>query len=498
MALNRREFMYRIADRSVKALKAGAVLYGISQIPTSELLKMLGTDDITRATMRLMDFNLAGDAEAASLPLNYVSQAFSVPAGGDVSSGIALLTTNSGSGGTGTSSAIDNTDTSLIKNGGTKNIQLDLNAITATRQHEAWWTLTNLVMDQRPTIGFRMYFSHGFTSNMLWDLANDAADNDSFRMNLTASPLAANLSEWQWFNWFRDESALSGSGNWQTDFIRSRFICSTLVGQTDKAYFDQQYSGGYQHPVVPWIFEGGDATHYSVAFAEFTARAMQGTIAIPTSSIGTGGFLTIANIDEMYAAGWDVMHMSDTTAALTGLSVQQVTDRLGTAEAYMNTRGWTRTLKHMALPGSAGTAHRTDANVLTALGNLGYLSALDKWSDGAAAATAISTVGIDPLYGISLNPYRVPAWRTENPNTLTHYQNHVNHAIKAGGFRILRTGPIAGAATPNQMDAADFTTMMRGTAGTSWKGLALWHHAGTIDCVPWRKAYAGLSGRRVR
>ena len=54
MALNRREFMYRIADRSVKALKAGAVLYGISQIPTSELLKMLGTDDITRATMRLL------------------------------------------------------------------------------------------------------------------------------------------------------------------------------------------------------------------------------------------------------------------------------------------------------------------------------------------------------------------------------------------------------------------------------------------------------------
>lgn len=183
--------------------------------------------------------------------------------------------------------------------------------------------------------------------------------------------------------------------------------------------------------------------------------------------------------------------MSDTTAALTGLSVQQVTDRLSTADAFLQAKGWIRTPKVIALPGSSKIAHRTDANVLAALSNLGYVAAIDKFSGGGPTGTAaINGRAIDPIYGISLNPYRVPAWGAENTDLLTQYQAHLRHAIKAGGPRILRTGAIAGAGVDGQIDPADHTALLG--------EISLKHHAGTVACLPWRKFYSGLSGRISR
>jgi hypothetical protein len=243
-------------------------------------------------------------------------------------------------------------------------------------------------------------------------------------------------------------------------------------------------------PVVVWILEGGYSSHYTIGYNAWAPKLLTGTLAIPTSVVDTGGFLTTSQINEMYNAGWDVIHMTDTTTALTGLSVSQVESRLATAENFLISKGWTRTLKHCALPGTAVSLHRSDANVQTALANRGYISAIDKWSDGGVGVGMNPISAVDPELGISLSPYTLPAWRTENPDTITEHTDHIKHIMRSGGVRILRTGSIVASPASGQIATADHTTLLN--------MITLYHHAGTLSALPYRQFIAGLNGRRLR
>lgn len=433
------------------------------------------------------------EAEAATLPLNYVSREFRVVPGADMRNGATEFTTNQAFSGSSdpVATCVDNTNTSLIKNGGAKNVVLTMTGSGGTYTHHLRCTLSSLSLDTNPTVSLRTYSDTGYNSNVLY-LSNDTGLSNNFSLPLSVSNPVAGLSNqgWVFYQWHRDNSTVgAGSPSWLTDFTRIRHLPSTGNGSTGIIYFDQHYYDGYQHPVIPWIFEGAAGTHYSVVFAAFTAFGLTGTLAIPTGLVDTSTFLTTAQIDEMYAAGWDVIHMSDTTTALTGLSVAASEARLGTAETFMTTKGWTRTPKVIALPGISFTTHRSDANLITALTNRGYFAAINKWSDGTSGVTT-NAQSIDPHYGISLNPYRVPAWRAENPDTLAEHRLHYGAAIAGGGPRIFRTGGIEAAPSSGEMASADFATMLG--------ELAIKHHANTLSVLTWRKFYSGLSGRMVR
>ena len=131
MALNRREFMYRIAETA----KKGALIYGIGALSTEAIMKMMGTADPMKAIRQMADWNLIDDSEAASLPINYVQTPFSVVAGADCRNGSSIFTTNAALAGDGSSSGTDQTTTALIKNGGTKNVQVNLVGGTVLQQH---------------------------------------------------------------------------------------------------------------------------------------------------------------------------------------------------------------------------------------------------------------------------------------------------------------------------------------------------------------------------
>ena len=491
--MNRRQFFDQV-------VKVGGFAALFSMLPTAKILEMLCSNPeraswdqrVTKAALTLRDMDVA--AEAATLPLNYVSRPFLVPSGADMRNGATELTTNTGSGGSGSSSAVDNTDTTFIKNGGTKNVVVTMIAIGGTRNHDMRCSLPSINMTTHPTISFRHYFVEGQNSdqsNHTLDWCNNASGSNGFRFQPRSVPNHAHQRQgWHFFQWHRDEYAtLLGAGVWPATFDRLHNTMNGPSGTTRVVYWDQNYYSGYQRPVIPWILEGGIDTHYTVAFAKWTVKGVVGTLAIPTNVLDTGGFLTTAQVDEMYAAGWDVIDMSDTTTAVTGLSVQQVVDRFSTARNMLISKGWTRSLGVTALPGTATTPHRTDANAIIALTQLGYIAAIDKYADGSAS-TNTNGNGIDPHYGISLNPYRIPAWRTENPNTLSEYQFHIRHAIKAGGARILRSGSLVTGAASGQIETADHDSLLG--------ELALYHHAGTLSLYPWRKFYSGLSGRVTR
>lgn len=487
MKLNRRQFFE-------KAAEVGGIFALASLFSFDTIAKMIGVKPSQLPDV-LRDWDT--EAAAATLPLNYVTRPFLVPSGADVRNGATILTTNVGGGGSGSSSAVDNTSTPDIKNGGTKNILVTLTSISGLRLHDMRCSLPALSMALVPTIGYRVCFPENGLStdwdNQTFDWTNDTTINDGFRFRPRPVPdHSAQRRGWQFWTWHRDEyQLLLGAGNWQNTFARIRFLFSAPDNNTRMFIWDQNFYNGYQHPVLAWVLEGGLDSHYSVAFAKWTVKGVVGTLAIPTSVLDTnpGTNLTTSMVDEMYAQGWDVVQMSDTTTALTGLTKQQVIDRVGAARNVLKAKGWTRTLNDIILPGSNFTDHRADSNAIEALQQLGMQYAVDKWQDGSDAQQT-NGWGADPSYGFTLNPYRVPAWRTENPDVLSEYQAHLRHIIKAGGVRILRSGGLATGAGAGQIETADHDALL--LEATTY------NQAGTISLVPWRKMVSGLGGRMVR
>ena len=480
-------------DLALKTAKVGGLAVLLQNTPVYQLAKMLGVK-AEHLPLVIRDMGLQ-EAEAATLPLNYVVTAGTVPTGADVRDGESAVDGNATSAGNGTSSAVDNTNSTYIKNGGAKNLKFTITAGASAHDRYVNWTTAISGLSTVPTMSSRVLWFSGanITTPGGYELYfSTGADTVAYYAN-HSDPLSTFLQGWQYHQWHRKETSATfgGTFNWASNvvLIQSLFRVNATTGAL-VAYLDQNYYGGYQHPHIPWIFDGASDTCYTVAYGAWLNKGMQGTLAIPTGLVDSGaGFLTTAQIDEMYAAGWDVIHMSDSTTALTGLSVAAAEARLATAETFMQSKGWTRTPKIIALPGTSFTSHRSDDNLRTALLNRGYIAAFDKWSNGTATSPDRGhSLSIDPDYGISLNPYRVPAWRVEQPDTIAEHRLHIDHAIAAGTTRVLRTSAIG--AGGSDMATADHTTLLN--------EVALKHYAGTLTCAPMRKFISGLSGRMVR
>lgn len=508
-SLNRRQFL----DLSAHAAKVGGfmgIAAALHLIPGRELArKLLGNGDAPPHYIARLLEQWDLQAEAATLPLNYVSQPFLVVPGADMRNGIAGLLSQATESGDGTYAATDNVTASLIKNGGSKNIRMDVTGGTISQVGNMVCTLSPLVMDQVPTLGVRVWLSGA--GNLMENYYSHNAGITQyarFQTRVNSPGIATISSGWTFVNNHRDEWIANPSLDYQNDFVRllTKYGCS--AGGVAACIWDQFYYNGYESPKMAFIFEGGSDTHYSTVFGIFQARGLVGTLAIPTSVIGTAGFMTWDNINEMVSAGWAVMIMGDLqTTGLTGLSVSASTARISGAEAQLTanvsaSQGIKRAVKHLALPGNTfGTSVlRTDTNLETALMDLSYLSALEMYQDGFGAGNASNGEGIDPHYGISLNKYRVQAHRFQNPDTLTEASGHLTHLVRAGGIKVLRSSKtVAGSVTSGELDANFLTELLDGRGATvQGPGAALLHHAGTISVLTWPQLYGGLSGRTPR
>lgn len=66
-------------------------------------------------------------------------------------------------------------------------------------------------------------------------------------------------------------------------------------------------------PILCITFDDSVATQYSAAFPEMQARGLVGTLYVNSGLIGTGGYLTWAQVEEMYLAGWGICLNSERT-----------------------------------------------------------------------------------------------------------------------------------------------------------------------------------------
>ncbi len=396
----------------------------------------------------------------------------------DLSAGISPITLSKLGDATGSCTATDNTTIDFLKNGRGKNIRLDLvGGASSTTFCRVIWQPTAKDFSTTGTFAIRWHTNNDNTvqlSSASFDITNDVGGNNGFRFNpLNDAPLIHLGWNYQLFQ--RDQSTVLGTGAWSSTMARTHLQWGIEPGASATIYIDEYTYGAYQAPKIMPIFVGAYSEQYTTGFSKLQALGVTGTLVVPTSKIGTGGRMTAAQVSEVYAAGWSVIHAGpDETEDWKVLSQATIEQRIRDAEAVMGANGWTRDLKHVFLPGTSLSTHRANSTVDAALTARGVRSAIGPWDLAITSSQHLNGQAIDPVLGWQSMPYRLHAFVVNNPESAADVAALVKTKIGAGSYLAVAIGKITGAPASGDIATADFNTYTES-----------WRRTAALKVLPW-------------
>lgn len=252
-------------------------------------------------------------------------------------------------------------DTTYVKTG-SGSLKFGVNAGTANEYIEK--TISADMSDAR-NISFWMYIPslHFASSWIIMYFTSVSNFSKYFSISLTSK-----LHEgWNKIVIAKSEWLNSGGESWSNTMIRMRWRVYADGTNEQLIYFDSIYKQVYSRPKVLITFDDGWESQYTKAYAYMQPLGLKGTIYTIGSKIGTAGYMTTANLDTLYAAGWDIANHG--SVLLTTLNTQAEQEaEISSEEAYLTK--YQRSKKHYAYPGGA-----YNENARAALSSLEYLTA---------------------------------------------------------------------------------------------------------------------------
>jgi len=360
-------------------------------------------------------------AEAATLP-----QGYQVSAGTrfiDTQVGIAGASSNALLSGGGTSSGVDNTNSAFLLN--------------------VTWNI-NSDFSRNPTFGFWLYIVNAADLTNVSFLVSEVT-NFATRFNFNEFGFHEG---WNYFQLHRGEATNTLSPSWANAQVRFRISITTSSSTSNDvvAYLQGVWAGAKAAPQYVWVFDDCYAAHYTDAFPYMQARGIKGTIALISNTIDQSLRLTRAQLDEMYAAGWDIInHTTDHTPLGSLGTVGEVKAKLEPTMAIMQQYGWTRGLYHMATPSGS-----TSDIVRQACQELGFITV--RSATGKVQQTVFGLAEGDR--------YDVWSQSLDNPNTVSNFQAFIANAHKRCGTMLSHTHDIVGTPTSGSILLSDMKQML--------------------------------------
>jgi peptidoglycan/xylan/chitin deacetylase (PgdA/CDA1 family) len=216
------------------------------------------------------------------------------------------------------------------------------------------WDLSKL-----PAI--RFWANHFVTGNDTYeiDLATRADFSAYFSAQVTTYGKNWNLKQVG-----RDEFVSNDGAVWTDRIVGIRF----KVNAGQDYDFDTLSINVSTVPVVMIDFDDGDASVYSVALPVLKSHHMTATAYVPTHFIGTPGYMTVAQLQDLQANGWTIGNHTFNHVLLKGLPAADQEKELSTAQQTLV--GWGLTGgNYVAYPDG-----KYDTNTLSILTSLGMLS----------------------------------------------------------------------------------------------------------------------------
>jgi hypothetical protein len=157
----------------------------------------------------------------------------------------------------------------------------------------------------------------------------------------------------------------------QVDF---RVQIADAAPRADRPRIDMLYRNAAGRPTVLWVFDNAYIGVYNVAFPKFQSLGLKGTLFVSglvADVVGPPDHLTLAQIKEMYAAGWDVCPngSSDDAPMNDHASVAEAIADIDSVKAWLISEGMTRGMDCMVYPNGVSRVAGTKVQVAAVTSN---------------------------------------------------------------------------------------------------------------------------------
>lgn len=253
--------------------------------------------------------------------------------------------------------------------------------------------------------------------------ANNSGFTQFFIYNASGSfaGATARTKGWNLLSWQRGDQTTTVGGYTHAE-TTSRLTLRVSLGINKSAtfYMGDVLYGYYTKPqIMVWAADNG-AGAYDVMFPYMQARNIPGSYMPTTDYLASpnGSQITVAELNEMKAAGWTIVPHQTIGTALTSMTEAEMRAEIEEVLAVHASYGWT--FKDFYYP--AGGAGNDLSNTVMASYGIKY---------GNNTNTG-NLQKSQPLYGGTINPYRMWSY-TADGKTFAQVETAINHAIKYGG-----------------------------------------------------------------
>ena len=141
-----------------------------------------------------------------------------------------------------------------------------------------------------------------------------------------------------------------GTGTFASPILRISIRVGAQSGQDCWATWDDLRMDYEAKPVVIITFDDAYGNQLTNAYPILNGNGQRAVVFPYYNAIGTGAYMTEANLATLYAAMWDVGSHTVTHADLTGLTAAQVQSEIETMRDYLIGLGFTRSAAYLAYP----------------------------------------------------------------------------------------------------------------------------------------------------
>lgn len=205
----------------------------------------------------------------------------------------------------------------------------------------------SLDLSQSDYIEFHFWADSLFSSLSLY-LFTDTSYSKYFIKGINVADVT--LNAWNRIRIYKSEFTPNSAPNFNNIITQIQFAIAPTSGNNCTVYFDNITCGQKSLPKTCFTFDDGYSTVYDVAYPYMQAKGIKGTVYVISSAVGGANYMTLAQLKELYNAGWTIANHTANHVYLATLTKEQQRTEIQTCMQWLIDNGFGEGSKHIAFP----------------------------------------------------------------------------------------------------------------------------------------------------
>jgi Polysaccharide deacetylase len=266
--------------------------------------------------------------------------------------------------------------------------------------------------------------------------------NDTNYTNFLSYVINASSCVEGWNEFYIDTTkfTVSGTGSFTNDILSMQIRVEALASTQASVIFHSLVRDETQKPMLIFTFDDGWDSQYTEAFKRMKKKGIPGMIAVVPSLVDTSGYMTLAQLKEVYNYGWDLSNHTYDHVNLKNVDKVTAEKQINDAEKWLKKQGFFRAADVVVYPQGG---YNNDV--------------IDIVKNKRAARSIVE--GIEP--GIPCDKYKIKIRNVLNTVTPATANGWIDEIINTGGTLVLlwhKLVPTASVST--EYSIADFQTIV--------------------------------------